>query len=75
MRLKKVGRPRLGKRALSGAQRVAAYTNVQREAGKQRISVWIDVKDLSDLKAQAAFLNTSLGGAIEMLIRNKEKAR
>lgn len=71
----RVGRPRLGKRALSGAQRVAAHGQAQRAAGKQRISVWIHARDLSAIKAYAAALNMSLGGVIEMLIREKEKAR
>lgn len=73
-----VGRPRFGKKVLSGAARVAAHAAEQRAAGKKRISVWVS-KDLIDrlhnfAERQGVPISRAIEDAFENLI-DKEKAR
>lgn len=75
MPLKKVGRPRLGKRALSGAQRVAAFADAQRAEGKKRLSVWISEKADADLRAIARLQGLSVGDALEQVIAKAKSER
>lgn len=74
MAFKRVGRPRIGKRVLSAAERSARLAAAQRAEGRKRLSIWISESALADLRQIARMKNLNLGDVIEALI-DKEKIR
>lgn len=70
----RVGRPRLGKKVMTGAERVAAHAEQQRVAGRKRLSVWISEEAIVDLRKIAIVQGASISEALERLIR-QEKSR
>jgi hypothetical protein len=64
---RKPGRPRLGAKPLTPAERVANYDAAARAAGKRRLSVWIDAAVLDALHEYAGEHGVSLAETVTRL--------
>lgn len=74
---KRRGRPSSG-RALSGAQRQAAYRERQKETGRHEVTAFLDVEVANALRAYVARQNAdragnpmTLGDAVERIVRDR----
>jgi hypothetical protein len=65
----RVGRPRIGKKIMTGAERVAAHAEQQRASGRNRLSVWILKEAIIDLREIAEAQGASVSEALERIIR------
>jgi hypothetical protein len=66
---RKPGRPRLGKKPMTAAERVAAHAAAARAAGKRRLSAWLDPDVYADLQEFAEIRGIPIADAIAALLR------
>jgi len=72
---RKPGRPRLGKKPMTPAERVAAHAAAARAAGKRRLSAWLDPEVYADLQEFAENREFSIADAIAALLQVQKRAK